>query len=432
MQNRPGGPIERLKAVPGLSGWVAEVRRTLRYELYVAGRGTENRRRVEDLGGRVTLFAPSGDGVGRYAFDVLAGRPEAFDQQLDEAVTRARLVPEAPWPLAGAAEYGRVPLLDPFVRDSAELMPPRVRAAILEGVGRVPEARVAAAEIAVSKTNTSIVTSADAAAENDESLYEVELVLLAGSGAAEQEQIVRLKRRRFEDFDLAARVELEARRAIDRVAAGRPTPGSPPVLFGPPLLGEFLHFLTDVAAGPAVFRKESPLTAGRPIFELTGEAGDPLIVEVNALFPFGPASYRIDRLGTAGMNLRIVDDGRFIRPHADAQFAHYLGLSPSGAPGTLQAPPGPHAAADLASGDHVEVVALSDFVPQRSTGRFSAEIRLGYEVRGGARRPIAGGTLTGNVLELLRRARWSKEVGLHDEYVGPNIARVESGLRIDA
>jgi predicted Zn-dependent protease len=432
MQNRSPGPIERLKAVPGLAGWVAEARRTLRYELYVVGRGTENRRRVEDLGGRVTLLATSGDGLGRATFDILGGRPEAFDAQIETALVQARLVSEPAWPLSGTGEYGKVPLLDPLVRDSGELMPQRVRAALLDGLARVPGVRLASAEIAVHKTNTSVVNSAGGAAENDESLYDLEVVLLAGSGPAEQEQMVFVKRRRFEDLDLEARIEREARKALDRVAAGSPRAGTGPVVFDAPLLGHFLKFLADAASGAAVHRKESPLAVGQPAFALGGAAGDPLTVEVNALFPFGPASYRIDRLGTAGTNVRIVEEGRFVRPHADAQYGHYLGLPATGAPGTIQAPPGTATGVDLRRDDHVEIVAVSDFVPQRSSGRFSAEIRLGYEVRGGSRRPIAGGTLSGNVLELLSRARWSKEVALHDQYVGPNVARVDTGLRIDA
>lgn len=432
MQNRPAGPIERLKAVPGLAGWVAEARRTLRYELYAVGRSTENRRRVEDLGGRVTLLVPVGNGLGRAAFDILGGRPEAFDQQIATAMAQARLLEEPTWSLSGAAEYGKVVLLDPFVRDAAELMPQRVRAALVDGLARVPEVRLASAEVFVHKTNTSIVNSEGGAAENDESLYDVEAVLLAGEGATEQEQMVFLKRRRFEDLDLENRIEMEARRALDRVVAERPAAGPRSVVFGPGLLGEFLEFLVTSAAGAAVHRKESPLGVGRPIASPGAAGGDPLIVEVNALFPFGPASYRIDRLGTPGRNLRIVDAGRFVRPHADAQYARYLGIEASGAPGTIQAPPGATPEADLRREDHVEIVALSDFVPQRSSGRFSAEIRLGYDVRGGSRRPIAGGTLTGNALELLAGARWSKEVALHDRYVGPNAARIDSGLRIDA
>ncbi|TPW11597.1 MAG: putative Zn-dependent protease-like protein, partial [bacterium] len=132
-------------------------------------------------------------------------------------------------------------------------------------------------------------------------------------------------------------------------------------------------------------------------------------------------------------NVRIIENGIFLHPHADAQFAHYLKLDKAtGAPGTPQLPPGKVAATDLQRDRYLEIVSVSDLVPSRGSGHFSAEIRLGYEVTGSTRRPVTGGTLTGNVFEILSRARWSREVSLHDRYVGPNTARVEQGLSVIA
>ena len=49
-----------------------------------------------------------------------------------------------------------------------------------------------------------------AAAENDGSLYFVDLVLLAGNGADEQERHLSRSSRRYQELDLAALVPLEA------------------------------------------------------------------------------------------------------------------------------------------------------------------------------------------------------------------------------
>ncbi|MDZ4806146.1 MAG: metallopeptidase TldD-related protein [Candidatus Eisenbacteria bacterium] len=429
----PKNPIERLKAIPGLSAWVVSSRRTRREEIYFRRNETESRRSVENLGGRVDLFTTNGDRTGRGSFDIQAGDPAAFDRQIEKAMTLARLGSELPFPLAGKSEYGKVYLLDPEARDSLETMPSRARAAIQEGVGRTRDVRLAAAEVFVTKTNTAVINSAGAAAENDESSYFVEVVLMAGSGAGEQEHQARWRKRRFEDLDLATAVQREGERAIDRLSAVKPSAGATPVVFGPELLGDMIAFLVPLASGASAFRKDGALTIGEPIAELGADAGDPLIVELDALFPFGPLSYRIDALGTAGTNVRIIENGTFVRPHADAQFAHYLKLDrATGAPGTPQLPLGKLASADLRRDRYLEIVSVSDLVPSRGSGRFSAEIRLGYEVTGSTRRPVAGGTLTGNVFEVLSRARWSKEVSLHDRYVGPDLARVESGLTVVA
>jgi PmbA protein len=433
MPPKPDNPIERIKATTGVSGWVVSRRRLRREEIYFQGTGTESRRSVENLGGRVELFTRNGERMGRGSFDILAGDPAAFDGQLSAALARAKVGSELPFPLSGPSPYGKVNLLDPEVRDAAENMPSRARSAILEGLGRVKGVRLAAAEVFVSKTNTAVVNSAGAAAENDESNYAIELVLLAGSGAAEQERPARWQRRRFEDLNLAAAVQQEAERAIERLSATLPTAGPVPVIFGPELLGDMLGFLVPLASGSTIYRKDGPLVVGKPIADVASPGGDPLLIEVDALFPFGPASYRIDALGTPGGNVRLVEDGVFVRPHADAQYAHYLKLDkPTGAPGTIQLPAGKTPIADLRQGRHLEVVSVSDLIPSRGTGRFSAEIRLAYEVAGGVRKPVTGGTLSGNVLEALARAAWSREIALHDRYVGPTWARVEQGLTVIA
>jgi len=424
-------PIETLKATPGLAAWVVSSRRTRREEIYFRANSTESRRSVENLGGRVDLFTTNGDRAGRASFDIEAGNPGAFDRQIESAVARARLGSEMPFPLAGKTDYGKVYLLDPEARDNLEIMPSRARAAILEGVGRTKGVRLAAAEVFVGKTNTGVINSAGAAAENDESDYMVEVVLLAGTGADEQEQQARWRRRRFEDLDLANAVQREGERAIDRLSAVKPAAGATPVLFGPELIDEMIAFLVPLTSGSSVFRKEGALTVGKPLADVGADAGDPLLIELDALFPFGPASFRIDSLGTAGTNVRIIENGTFVRPHADAQFAHYLKLEKAtGAPGTPQLPSGKLAAADLRRDRYLEIVSVSDLTPSRGSGYFSAEIRLAYEVTGTTRRPVAGGTLTGNVFEVLTRARWSKEVSLHDRYVGPDLARVENGLTV--
>jgi hypothetical protein len=125
--------------------------------------------------------------------------------------------------------------------------------------------------------------------------------------------------------------------------------------------------------------------------------------------------------------VRIID-GRFVTPHAGPQYAAYLRLAPR-PPGTPQFPPGKTKEADLRRGDHLEVVQFSDLVPS-GQGNFSAEIRLGYEVRKGKRRPVTGGVVSGNILAALAHAHHAQEVGLEDAYVGPRWVRVESGLKV--
>lgn len=424
------GPLDRLRNRPGLADWIAVSRQTVRRETYFTALRTEAERRCEEAAGSVTVFKDGPAGRGRAVFAVSPGRQKDFEADLEQALYQAGLGGEPVYPVAAKGEYTKVVLLDPDARDSDEFLARRARSEILSALAETPRVKLAGAEFFLSKTRTSVVTSRGAAAENDVSTYLLDLVLLAGEGAAEQERHTLLRRRRYQDLGVVDLVKTEARRALERLEAGRPTAGASPVVLGPEPLGEFIRHLVEATDGRALFLRQTPLVVGQPIAPVKA-GGDPLVVELNALFPFGPASYRIDETGVAGRNVRIIDNGVFATPHAGTQYAHYLKLAAAtGAPGTPQLPPGSVDEAALRQGNHIEVVEFSDLIPSLESGRFSAEIRFGYQTLNGRRRPIAGGTLSGNIREAFLSARYSKEVGLHGAYVGPNAALFEKGLSL--
>lgn len=53
------------------------------------------------------------------------------------------------------------------------------------------------------------------------------------------------------------------------------------------------------------------------------------------------------------------------------------------------------------------------------TGNFVGEIRLGYEITPAGRRPIKGGSVSGNLFTALAGARFSQETSLQGAYLGP-------------
>ena len=91
--------------------------------------------------------------------------------------------------------------------------------------------------------------------------------------------------------------------------------------------------------------------------------------------------------------------------------------------GDVELAPGPTPAAELLKEDHVEIVDFSWFNPDLISGDFSCEIRLGYVVEGGERKPFKGGMLVGNFLDALADVRWSADTGFYGNYLGPTTAR---------
>jgi predicted Zn-dependent protease len=422
--------LDLLKGRAGLAGWIAVSNQTIRNELYFTPQRVESERRCEVAGGRVTVFKDTGDKRGRASFEISPGREKTFEEDLDLALFQAGLGGEPTYPIAGPDSYARVVLLDPEARSGDEFLGSLARSDIMNALGGASGVRLAAVEFFASKTATSVVTSEGASADNDASIYQVDLVFLAGDGAREQERHAFISRRRYQDLRLAELVKTESTRAIERLSAVRPAPGTMPVVVSPEIFGDFISYLVNATSGRSVYLKQTPLEIGKPIAEgkIKGQA---LILEVNALFPFGPRSYRIDPTGIAGRNVRLIDNGVFVAPHTDTQYAHYLGQPvATGEPGTPELPPGTSGENDLRSGDQIEVIQFSDLIPSVETGRFSAEIRFGYQVKAGRRQPVAGGTLSGNIREIFSNAHYSKEVGLHDDYVGPDVVRFEEGLTV--
>ena len=75
------------------------------------------------------------------------------------------------------------------------------------------------------------------------------------------------------------------------------------------------------------------------------------------------------------------------------------------------------------------VRAFSWLTPDGARGNFASEIRVGYLFEKGVRRPIKGGTVSGNVFAALGTARYSKETAFTGDYLGPAAVRFE-GLTV--
>ena len=108
---------------------------------------------------------------------------------------------------------------------------------------------------------------------------------------------------------------------------------------------------------------------------------------------------------------------------ASQRYADYLGLPATGAFGGVEVPAGRTEASALLEEPYIEIIQFSWFTPDLITGDFATEIRFGYLVENGVRKPFRGGQLIGNFLDALADVRWSAETGMFGNYLGPQTAR---------
>jgi len=119
----------------------------------------------------------------------------------------------------------------------------------------------------------------------------------------------------------------------------------------------------------------------------------------------------------------LIRDNEFVAFAASQRYADYLQIPATGAFGNIELPPGKTRASALLVEPYIEIVQFSWFNPDPITGDFATEIRFGYIVKNGIRKPFKGGQLVGNYMDALANVRWSAEMGFFGSYLGPQTAR---------
>jgi PmbA protein len=178
----------------------------------------------------------------------------------------------------------------------------------------------------------------------------------------------------------------------------------------------------------AAYEHLSRFELGGSVYGEVEPAGDRLTLRANARRPYGVSSYRWDSDGLAAQDLLVIEAGVLRARPASLRFAQYLGIPATGRPGIAEMSPGTASRASLLDGDTpvLEVLDFSSPNVEGISGDFGMEIRIGYESGPEGRRPITGGSVTGNLFEAMANARFSSETQTFAEYAGPAAIRFDS------
>jgi predicted Zn-dependent protease len=425
--------LDALKRRADLSGWSVQHTITRGQQLYAVPQGIESRRGVDGERYRINVFrktsAPDGSpALGNGNATLLPGGD--VQAAIEQAALVAGLVANPVHSLPGPAPLPDVPLVDPSLRDDAG---PVLEAALEEmrsAASRQRGVRLTSAECFSEYETVHLVNSRGIDARQEMTEMEVEFVLHAEKAGREVETMGVITRRRASDLGLAADVEEKARHALDLLDAGPPPAWQGPVILRGDGLVEFMASGSTFGSVPlgrfgSASSKYSRLTnweIGKPVFR--GEVkGDPLTVWANRTIPYGTDSSVFDSEGLPAQRVEFIRDNVLVNYTASQRYADYLGVPATGAFGVLELPPGRRNAASLLTEPHVEILHFSWFHPDPVTGNFASEIRFGYMVENGVRKPFKGGQLIGNYMDALADVCWSAETGFFGTYVGPHTAR---------
>ena len=115
-----------------------------------------------------------------------------------------------------------------------------------------------------------------------------------------------------------------------------------------------------------------------------------------------------------------LEDGVLKTIHGNTRLMRYMGLEPIGTYNCIKVREGSMPFENMLAGKVLHVVKFSDFHVDEVTGDFGSEIRLGYLYDGeGNVTCVTGGSVTGNVKEVMKDMRLSIEKYSFALYEGP-------------
>jgi len=422
--------IERLMRVlertPGVSEWKLVARRVEGRELFFVRRGLDMQRArsVRRLG--LSVYHDFEEGGRPFRGVVRIGvHPEAADAELsrwvEDAVFAARQVRNEPFPLVEpGATAPPLPASSFAGRPLGGWLAPLSEALFAPGpAGEGRAARINSAELFLDQVETRILSSRGV--DVSYAGYEgyVELIVEAEGPGGAVELYKEIQFAGFLPERLSGEVRTELELAGDRAQAG-PTPRlktAAVILSGEPVR-EFLGYYLTQGAAESMYNEISRFKVGDSL-QGRDVRGDRLSIRGEPYLEGSTASAPWDGDGFALQSTALIEDGVLRRAWGPVRFCHYLGVPPTGGLANLVVRPGSRSLEEMRGDARLEVVAFSDFHSDPITGDFGGEIRLGYLIEAGRRRPVTGGSLSGNVKEVHGELYLSRELQQLNGFQGP-------------
>lgn len=424
--------IEALQKRTDLAGWTVRHIQNRDAQVYLVPQGIESQRAVNGERYMIdvlrnTTTADGSSAVGSGNASLLPG--DDIGHAIDQASLVAGLVSNPVYGLPEPAALPDVELCDGRLQADATAVMREVMEHMQSAAAKYPDVRLTAAEAFGDIRHTHLVNSRGIDAEQESTEIDVEFVLHARMGEHDSESFHAITRRRAADLDLETIMENQARYTLDLLEAEAPASWHGPVVLGGDALTNFLagdnlngSVIQTLSSAAAKYAQFSPWEVGKSVFR--GEVkGDPLTVWANRILPYGVGSGRFDGEGLPAQRIELIRDNELVTFSANQRYAEYLKIPATGEFGNIELPAGSMPASALLAEPYIEIIQFSWFNPDTITGDFATEIRFGYLVENGTRKPFKGGQLVGNYMDALANVRWSAETGFFGGYLGPHTAR---------
>ena len=412
----------KLDALP-CAAW--ELTETVRegWEFYFIRRDLDQHRAVHVTGYSVRVYAASKDGrsLGRAAGDIPPTATEAeIDRALQALLSRAELMMNPFYTLTD------VPPAAPSSTEPVDVE--GISGGFLSAMSAVPETEtefVNSSELFVSGVTRHTLNSNGVEYLCSYPSSMLELVVSARQGRREVE-LYRLFRSGTCDREkLLGDTAAALRCGRDRLAA-EPTPklDGIDVVFSTADAVELYRWFAQRMNAEMKYKKLSDWEGGSGV-----GAGAALCLEALPSLENSSRNFPVDAEGGVIFPRYLIRDGIAEHFWGERQYSQYLGLEQSSRVHNFRASGGTESAGALREGGCLELVEFSALEVDPASGDLAGEIRLGYLRRGGEKKIVTGGSVSGNLRSAAPSLRMSAEAVRYDSWEIPALTRL-SGLRI--
>ena len=253
----------------------------------------------------------------------------------------------------------------------------------------------------------------------------IEVVVNARSGGHEVELYRSFESGTCDADKLRRDTESALRCARDRLVT-EPTPrlNTFDVLFSTADALEIYGYFSDRISADMIFRRLSDWTPGKAIAE--NMTGDRLTMRAVTSLANSSADYPIDEEGSAITDRTLIRAGVAESLWGHRQFCQYLGAEDGFIARNIVVEGGARSEAEVRRGDYLEVVEYSSFQVDPMGGDIAGEIRLGYLHRDGRVTIVSGGSVTGQMADVIPTMEFSAETEQYDTFVIPRVTRLKN------
>ncbi len=281
-------------------------------------------------------------------------------------------------------------------------------------------------ELFTARKTIRLITSEgiDLSADVNEAMLEV-VVNARGSDGEEIELYRMYRSGGCDKASLREDIEKAMRYGKDKLAAGKtPALGKADVVLSTDAAAEVYNWFIYRMSAANKVRGWSDWSIGTPI--APDMTGDRLTVRAVTSLPNSSDDLPFDPEGAPRRDMVIIRNNVPENFYGSRQFSQYLGLGNSFIPGNFTVEGGTASREEILEGRYLEVVEFSDFQVDPLTGDIAGEIRLAYWHDGTAVRAVSGGSVSGNMKELVKTMRCTEQTRQYDSLVIPAVTRLRN------